>query len=374
MFVVVFVLFLLRSSSCRSFRCQKRPGNENLCVLELASAPFGIFKRPPAGLQGKLQNSTGLRIPKLVTHYNNYNNYAQLFLQVYFEEVKAKRRRRRRRAVELCPREPGPQFMNVPPHQVEANVTNLRKFINYKMWVVVYNSKGESPASDAIRVQTAADSKFHLFFFPLCVQYSYVNLFSVLSYPAVPVLCSALLCSALLCSALLCSAVVLCCAVLCCAVLCCAVLCCAVLCSACVPCPALPCPALPCQSECSPVMTLCCTYPAPGSPAVFRNDAVYNTRVDLSWEPPCEQNGKIEEYQLKYGKTSTLARESISLGARDRNYVMTGLEMLTRYSFQIRAKNGEGWGPPLTFVIKTKGPAGEYCRAQNRMLSVSRCN
>ena len=248
LFVVVFVLFLLRSSSCRSFRCQKRPGNENLCVLELASAPFGIFKRPPAGLQGKLQNSTGLRIPKLVTHYNNYNNYAQLFLQVYFEEVKAKRRRRRRRAVELCPREPGPQFMNVPPHQVEANVTNLRKFINYKMWVVVYNSKGESPASDAIRVQTAADSKFPFFSFPSV--FSTVMLISALF--SLVLLCCVVLCCIVLCCA------VLCCAVLClCAVLCCVVLCCAVLCSACVFCPALPCPALLCTAlPCSALLIL----------------------------------------------------------------------------------------------------------------------
>ena len=39
---------------------------------------------------------------------------------------------------------------------------------------------------------------------------------------------------------------------------------------------------------------------------------------------------------------------------------VTGLAMLTSYSFQIRARNPMGFGPPNEFVVKTKGPASEY--------------
>ena len=93
---------------------------------------------------------------------------------------------------------------------------------------------------------------------------------------------------------------------------------------------------------------------------MFRSDAVYNTRVDVSWAAPCEENGVISQYRLQYGKTSSLERQVVSLWPTRRVYVVVSLEMLTQYSFQLQAQNDQGWGPPLTFVVKTKGPASEF--------------
>lgn len=98
----------------------------------------------------------------------------------------------------------------------------------------------------------------------------------------------------------------------------------------------------------------------PGPPAVFRHDAVYNARVDLSWKPPCEPNGKILEYEIKYGRTSTNRKDELIVSADKEKHIINGLAMLTAYSFQIRAKNPMGYGPPKTFVVTTKGPASEF--------------
>ena len=99
----------------------------------------------------------------------------------------------------------------------------------------------------------------------------------------------------------------------------------------------------------------------PGPPAVFRHEAVYNARVDLSWKPPCEPNGEIIDYEIEYGGVLTGKRKKVVVGAEKEGMKVTGLAMLTSYSFQIRARNSMGYGPPKTFVVKTKGPAGEYC-------------
>ena len=54
-------------------------------------------------------------------------------------------------------------------------------------------------------------------------------------------------------------------------------------------------------------------------------------------------------------------RKKVVVGAEKEAMKVTGLAMLTSYSFQIRARNSMGYGPPKTFVVKTKGPAGELC-------------
>ena len=76
----------------------------------------------------------------------------------------SQKRRRRRRSLEVdgCPREPGPKLLFVPPHQTSANITNLRKFVKYRIWVRAYNSIGESPPSSSLEVTTQADSKLCL--------------------------------------------------------------------------------------------------------------------------------------------------------------------------------------------------------------------
>ena len=96
----------------------------------------------------------------------------------------------------------------------------------------------------------------------------------------------------------------------------------------------------------------------PGPPAVFGHDAVYNARVDLSWKLPCEPNGEIIDYEIEYGSVVTSQRKRAVVGGEKESFKVTGLAMLTSYSFQIRARNSVGYGPPKTFVVKTKGPAG----------------
>nr|XP_058964313.1 protein sidekick-2-like isoform X2 [Pocillopora verrucosa] len=168
-------------------------------------------------------------------------------------------RRRRRRSLEagVCPREPGPKLLFVPPHLNNVNITNLRKYVKYRIWVRAYNSKGESPPSTSLEVTTHEDR--------------------------------------------------------------------------------------------------------PEPPAVFRADAVYNARVDLYWKPPCEPNGEILEYEISYGRTAELTpnsdREKIVVDGKRETMKVTGLAMLTSYSFQLRARNPMGYGPPNEFLAKTKGPA-----------------
>lgn len=168
-------------------------------------------------------------------------------------------RRRRRRSLEagVCPREPGPKLLFVPPHLNNVNITNLRKYVKYRIWVRAYNSKGESPPSTSLEVTTHEDR--------------------------------------------------------------------------------------------------------PEPPAVFRADAVYNARVDLYWKPPCEPNGEILEYEISYGRTAELTpnsdREKIVVDGKRETMKVTGLAMLTSYSFQLRARNSMGYGPPNEFLAKTKGPA-----------------
>ena len=103
----------------------------------------------------------------------------------------------------------------------------------------------------------------------------------------------------------------------------------------------------------------------PGPPAVFRHDAVYNARVDLSWKPPCEPNGKITEYEIKYGRTSVILKKQVIVTADEEKYVVRNLAISTAYSFQIRARNSMGYGPPKTFVVETKGPAGKFFMCLN---------
>ena len=98
----------------------------------------------------------------------------------------------------------------------------------------------------------------------------------------------------------------------------------------------------------------------PGPPAVFRHDAVYNVRVDLSWKPPCEPNGKITEYEIKYGQTSAISKKEVTVTADEEKLIIKDLKMLKAYSFQIRARNSMGYGPPKTFVVETIGPAGKF--------------
>lgn len=100
-------------------------------------------------------------------------------------------------------------------------------------------------------------------------------------------------------------------------------------------------------------------YLEPGPPAVFGHDAVYNSRVDLSWKLPCEPNGEIIDYEIEYGSVVTSQRKRVVVGGEKESLKVTGLAMLTSYSFQIRARNSMGYGPPKTFVVKTKGPAGK---------------
>lgn len=75
------------------------------------------------------------------------------------------RSRRNRRSSPVCLRDPGPKFIFVPPHRTNANITNLRKFVTYKIWVQAYNSIGESPRSASLRVTTLPDSKLLLLLF-----------------------------------------------------------------------------------------------------------------------------------------------------------------------------------------------------------------
>ena len=97
----------------------------------------------------------------------------------------------------------------------------------------------------------------------------------------------------------------------------------------------------------------------PGPPAVFGHDAVYNARVDLSWNLPCEPNGEIIDYEIQYGSVVTSQRKRVVVDGEKETLKVTGLVMLTSYSFQIRARNSMGYGPPKTFVVRTKGPAGK---------------
>jgi len=109
----------------------------------------------------------------------------------------------------------------------------------------------------------------------------------------------------------------------------------------------------------------------PGPPADFGQDAVYNARVDLYWKAPCEPNGKILEYEIKYGKTSTNIRQEVIVSGDKEKEIITGLAMLTSYSFQIRARNNIGYSPPNMFRVETKGPASKLKGRYNALYTIT---
>ncbi|XP_078347645.1 protein sidekick-2-like isoform X2 [Oculina patagonica] len=246
----VFTLYELKLAAVND----KGPGP----YTPLYSATTG--EKPPSKAPTQVKNGavtrTSIAISWVAPSKSSFNGHLMGF-KVYAQDLslpdKRKRRRRRRRSLPVCVREPGPKLLFVPPHQTSANITNLRKFVTYRIWVRAYNSIGESPKSELLEVTTHADK--------------------------------------------------------------------------------------------------------PGPPAIFRHDAVYNARVDLSWKPPCEPNGKIIDYEIEYGGVLTGKRKKVVVGAENEGMKVTGLTMETSYSFQLRARNSMGYGPPKTFVVETKGPA-----------------
>ncbi|XP_048575611.1 protein sidekick-2-like isoform X2 [Nematostella vectensis] len=173
--------------------------------------------------------------------------------KVYYKEEKARRRRRAAYDDSHCQRQPGPQYTDVDHMVTSANVTNLRKFVEYGFWVTAYNSKGESPQTSVMYKRTKAD--------------------------------------------------------------------------------------------------------LPGPVHNFRTEAVYNTRVDLRWDFPCEANGDIQHFEIEYGKLSQSTLRRIQVPPTPTSYVIEGLEMMVAYSFYIRPKNQLGYGPQSYVPTRTKGPA-----------------
>ncbi|KAK3726626.1 hypothetical protein QZH41_012276 [Actinostola sp. cb2023] len=95
----------------------------------------------------------------------------------------------------------------------------------------------------------------------------------------------------------------------------------------------------------------------PGPIINFDANSVYNDRVHLSWHKPCEPNGIIISYEITYFKMSSSIKSKITVEAHMTSYVLTGLAMLTEYTFQIRLKNHIDFGPFASFIARTKGPA-----------------
>ena len=81
--------------------------------------------------------------------------------------------------------------------------------------------------------------------------------------------------------------------------------------------------------------------------------------MDLFWKPPCEPSGNIIQYEIKYGPTSTNNVQRVLVSADRETKQINGLAMLTNYSFELRAENSMGYGPPRKVVVRTKGPASE---------------
>ena len=50
--------------------------------------------------------------------------------------------------------------MDVAPHKTEETLKNLRMFVEYKITVAAYNTKGESPPSEPVYVRTLSGSMF----------------------------------------------------------------------------------------------------------------------------------------------------------------------------------------------------------------------
>jgi len=96
----------------------------------------------------------------------------------------------------------------------------------------------------------------------------------------------------------------------------------------------------------------------PGPLQSFEADLVFNDRVNLSWKKPCHPNGKPESYEITYYKTTSSIKSKVTVQPDKTSYVITDLDMLTEYMFEIRFKNDIDYGPSLSFIAQTKGPAG----------------
>ena len=85
-------------------------------------------------------------------------------------------------------------------------------------------------------------------------------------------------------------------------------------------------------------------------PSNFRPVVINATAILLTWSPPQVPNGVIISYQVNYslsGQLVTLLLDNVS------NYVVSGLEEYTWYTFTISSFTRIGWGPMTSVSART---------------------
>ena len=94
---------------------------------------------------------------------------------------------------------------------------------------------------------------------------------------------------------------------------------------------------------------------APGAPAGVSASASGGGAIDVSWGPPDDDGGlDVSGYQARWSANGTSGWRNFGVQDKDaRSYTHTGLAFGTERYYQVRARNGAGWGSWSSTVSAT---------------------
>ena len=94
----------------------------------------------------------------------------------------------------------------------------------------------------------------------------------------------------------------------------------------------------------------------PGEINEIRFLNVYDTSIEIEWEPPLQPNGRILEYILAYRQLNSTKFTTISLNSTQQNFTLNGLKSSTDYLINIHARTQAGDGLEKSTQIKSGVP------------------
>ena len=93
----------------------------------------------------------------------------------------------------------------------------------------------------------------------------------------------------------------------------------------------------------------------PGQTQSLTANAVSHNNIQVSWQTPEKQNGKLTKYMLYYNSSHELPSVTVAIAASETKYELTNLTGNTTFFIWISAHTSKGPGPLVGPVIVTTG-------------------
>lgn len=104
-----------------------------------------------------------------------------------------------------------------------------------------------------------------------------------------------------------------------------------------------------------PPIRLTTPQDVPGPPYIL-SDRQYTDLIEVDFAEPCEPNGQILAYRVRFQEFGQRFADPIDYGANRRRIRITGLKQQTKYILELFAKTSLGYGQKATIEFYTKGP------------------